>query len=369
MLKLKYFDKTADGQDVFSVTLTNNEGESCEIISYGATVRTLFVKDKYGALRDVVLGYDSMADYEKNDSYFGAIIGRCANRLTGPSFTINGQEYKTADNTGSGVALHGGNIGFDKKIWSIDLPEANSAAFDAIKTGGEIMSGENSVTFTLLSPDGDEGYPGNLTLKVKYTFTDDAELNIEYEAVCDKDTVLNVTNHSYFNLDGQDCGHDCLNTVVRINADYITPMGTNFAPTGEIMEVADTVFDFNEFKTIGKDVEYPHPQLIIGAGYDHNFVIRREGSKREQALASQCYSNESGIRMFTYTDLPGVQFYIGNYISDSQGKNGAVYGKRSGFCFETQFFPNAINTPSFETTLLKKNTLFTSKTTYKFDTI
>lgn len=370
MLKLKYFDKTADGQDVFSVTLTNNDGESCEIISYGATVRTLFIKDKEGVLRDVVLGYDTVADYENNDSYFGAVIGRCANRLTGPSFTINGKEYHTADNTGTGVALHGGNIGFDKKIWTVDLPEANSAAFEAIKNGGEIMSGENSVTFTLLSPDGDEGYPGNLALKVTYTLSDDAELMIDYEAVCDEDTVLNVTNHSYFNLDGQDCGHDCLNTVVRINSDHITPMGTNFAPTGEIMEVADTVFDFNEFKTIGRDLEYPHPQLIIGAGYDHNFVIRRDNvKKKDLSLASQCYSNVSGIEMFTYTDLPGVQFYIGNYIKDSQGKTGARYGRRSGFCFETQFFPNAINTPGFESPLLKKNTVFTSKTVYKFDTV
>ncbi len=366
MLKLKYFDKTANEQDVFSVTLENSAGESAEIINYGATIKALFVKDSSGNLRDVVLGYDTMADYEKNDCYFGAIIGRCANRLTGPSFILNDKEYRLFDTTGKGVALHGGKIGFDKKIWKIELPEANSAVFDALKSGGEIMSGGNSVSMTLFSPDGDEGYPGNLTLTVKYTFTDDARLMIEYHAECDEDTLLNVTNHAYFNLDGQDCGHDCLGTYVKINADSITPLGEKLTPTGEIMPVKDTPYDFNDFKTIGQDIHIPHPQLIVGSGYDQNFIIRRD---TQTAPVTECYSKESGICMQTYTDLPGVQFYIGNFIDPQDGKNGARYGKRSGFCFETQMFPDAINIPSFESPILRKGEIFESRTVYEFDVI
>jgi len=376
MLKLKFFDKTADGRDVWSIVLENSVGEYAELINYGATLKSLFVKDAEGKLRDVVLGYDDMAGYEKNDSYFGAIIGRCANRLTGPSFTLGDREYKLNDNTGSGVALHGGIIGFDKKIWDIDFPEANAAVFEALKCGGEIMAAGNSITLTLFSPDGDEGYPGNLTLKVTYTFTDAADLEIKYDAECDCDTVLNVTNHAYFNLDGQDCGHNCLDTYVKIYSDMITPLGNNFAPTGEFMDVAGTPYDFNEFKKIGQDVGADHPQLIIGSGYDQNFVIRRPEDEAAEftqfskpVLASECYSKESGILMKTYTDLPGIQFYIGNFIKPQLGKQWAMYGHRSGFCFETQMFPDGINIPAFVSPVLRSGDRFTSKTVYAFGTM
>lgn len=376
MLKLKFFDKTADGRDVWSIVLENSAGEYAELINYGATLKSLFVKDAEGKLRDVVLGYDDMEGYEKNDSYFGAVVGRCANRLTGPSFVLGGYEYKLNDNTGTGVALHGGNIGFDKKIWSVNFPEANSAVFESLKSGGEIMSGGNSVSLTLISPDGDEGYPGNLTLTVTYTLTEDSRFEIEYHAVSDADTVLNVTNHAYFNLDGQDCGHNCLDTYVKIHSDMITPLGNNFAPTGEFMNVAGTPYDFNDFKKIGQDVGEDHPQLIIGSGYDQNFVIRRPEDEAQEfvqfnkpVLASECYSKSSGIRMRTYTDLPGVQFYIGNFIKPQLGKQWAMYGHRHGFCFETQMFPNGINIPEFESPILREGENFRSKTIYAFDTI
>ncbi len=366
MLKLKYFDKTADNRDVYSVTLENSEGESVEILNYGATVKSLFVKDSSSVLRDVVLGYDNMKGYEENTSYFGAVIGRCANRLTGPSFTLNGNIYYLFDNTGSGVALHGGKIGFDKKIWNINLPEANPAAFEALKSGAEIMSPSDSVSLTLLSPDGEEGYPGNLTLTVKYTFTDDARLILEYKAQSDADTILNITNHSYFNLDGHDCGHDCLKTYVRISADKVTPLGKNLAPTGEFLSVAGTPYDFNEFKQIGQQINDDYPQLIVGSGYDINFALKKDPIN---APVTECYSTESGICMRTYTDLPGVQFYTGNFIEPHTGKQGAQYGRRGAFCFETQLFPNGINVPEFDSPILKAGDVFESKTVYEFDTI
>lgn len=375
MIKLRYFDKTVNGQNVYAVSIYNSSGAYVDILNYGATVRALAVPDKYGSLRDIVLGYDSTAEYQSHDAYFGAVIGRCANRITGPAFTLNGKTYKLVDNTGAGTALHGGAKGFDKKLWKID-----NSVFDNIlgakKTKEELAAGHevydsgNSISFSLISPDGDENYPGKLSITVTYAFSDNFDLDISYTAKCSEDTLLNVTNHSYFNLDGHDCGHNCLKTYVKINSDEITPLGDKLTPTGEFMKIAGTAYDFNNFKTIGSDLNSGHPQLVIGGGYDQNFVLRdAKGAGKGMTLAAEAYSKDSGIFMKTYTDLPGVQFYIGNFITDMVGKNGAVYGKRSGFCFETQNFPNSVNIPQFPSAILKKGERYNTETRYSFGVI
>ena len=368
MLKVNYFDKTAEGDPIYAVSLQNKSGAYVQILTYGAIVRIIKVPDKDGALRDIALGYDNVEDYRTGDCYFGAVIGRCANRLTGPSFTLNGKTYHLFDNTGTGVALHGGKIGFDKKVWTLRQPVVSPEALVtlAAEDGGELTAEGNEVCLSMISQSGDEGYPGNLTLDVTYSFSEDNTLALTYCARCDQDTILNVTNHSYFNLDGQDCGHDCLDTLVRINADEITPLGSDFAPTGEFMKVKDSAYDFNTFKTIRRDLESGHPQLIIGGGYDQNFVIRGGGTPGTLTQAAEAVSKESGIKMEVYTDLPGVQFYIGNFIAEQTGKNGAVYNKRSGFCFETQKFPNAVNIPHFPSVILRENEVFTTTTHYCF---
>lgn len=369
MLTLQYFDKTAEGNAVYAVTLENANGARAEILTFGATLRTLFLPDWNGELRDIVLGYDRVAAYQEGNCHFGAVIGRCANRLTGPSFTLNGKRYTLYDNTGTGVALHGGKIGFDRKLWALRSPAFPEEALAALaENGGRLTEDTDSVCLSLFSPDGDEGYPGNLTLDVTYSFTADGTLAIRYDARCDRDTVFNVTNHAYFNLDGQHCGHDCLNTFVRIHADEITPLGSNFAPTGEFLPVRDTAYDFNDFKTIGRDLASGHPQLAVTGGYDQNFVIRDGGEPGRLTLAAEAYSEESGIQMKVLTDLPGVQFYIGNFITEQTGKEGAVYRKRSGFCFETQQFPNAVNIPHFPSVILRGGESYTTETRYCFGT-
>lgn len=366
MLKIKYFDKTDAGETIYAVSIRNKSGACVQILTYGATVRTIAVPDKNGALRDIALGYDRTEDYARGTCRFGALIGRCANRLSGPSFMLNGKKYEMYDNTGTGVSLHGGKIGFDKKVWTLRHPVFSPEALSSLSEDGELTSDDNAVSLSLLSPDGDEGYPGNLTLEVTYSFTEDNTLEIVYRAQCDQDTVFNVTNHSYFNLDGQDCGHDCLDTLVKINADRITPLGHDLVPTGEFMEVKNTAYDFNSFKTIRQDIESGHPQLVIGNGYDQNFVIRGGGIPGTLTKAAEAVSLDSGITMEVYTDMPGVQLYTGNFIKEQPGKNGAVYNRRAGFCFETQIFPNAVNIPHFPSAILHKEEHYTTTTRYRF---
>jgi len=342
------FGKTADGRTVDIYKLTNTKGAEARIITYGGTVVTLKVPDKSGKLGDVVLGFDSIGDYEKHTSYFGALIGRYGNRIAKGKFTLDGKEYTLAVNNGENH-LHGGIKGFDKVVWTarsyIDPAGAN-------------------LELTYLSRDGEEGYPGNLSVKVTYTLTEKNELKIVYAATADNATVLNLTHHSYFNLAGAGSG-DILGTQLLINADRFTPTDNGSIPTGGLREVKGTPFDFTKPATIGDRIEQNDEQLKFGSGYDHNWVLNKKG--KELSLAATAYDAKTGRVMDVYTTEPGVQFYSGNFLDGSiKGKSGQDYPRRSGFCLETQHFPDSPNKPNFPSTELKPGQTYSQTTVYKF---
>jgi aldose 1-epimerase len=338
----------ADGKDVFLYTLRNKNGFEVAITNFGATVQALKVPDKSGHVDDVVLGYDSLLGYlSKEDPYFGAVVGRYANRIAKGRFVLESREYKLAINNGPN-SLHGGATGFDKRVW--DVKE----------------SGANHVTFHYLSPDGEEGYPGNLSVTVMYTLTDNNELKIEYTATTDKDTVLNISNHSYFNLAGQGNG-DVLKHQVMINADKFTPMDSTLIPTGELKPVAGTPFDFRKPTVIGARINEKDQQLEYGRGYDHNFVLNDPGKMR---LAARVIEFTSGRTLEVLTDQPGLQFYTGNFLDGTiRGKGGKAYGNRYAFCLETQHYPDSPNHPNFPSTELKAGQTFRSTTIFRFSTV
>lgn len=344
------FGKTSDGQQVDLYTLHNTRGAEAKITNYGAIVTSLKVPDRNGKFDDIVLGFNDFDSYLKNDPYFGAIVGRYGNRIAKGRFTLNGVEYKLATNNGENH-LHGGIKGFDKVVW----------------TGHEMKSPAGpAVVMTYLSKDGEEGYPGNLNVRVVYTLTNNNELKIDYTATTDKDTVTNLTHHSYFNLAGEGNG-DILNHLVTINANRFVPTDAGSIPTGELKSVAGTPFDFLKPMAIGGRINQDDEQLKLGNGYDHTWVINgRPGVMR---LAATAYEATSGRVMQVWTTEPGVQFYTGNFLDGSKtGKSGKNYPRRSGFCFETQHYPDSPNHPSFPTTTLKKGQTLKSTTTYKFST-
>jgi aldose 1-epimerase len=346
-LKQEVFGKTADGQRVDLYTLTNANGVEAKITNYGGIVVSLKTPDRNGKMDDVVLGFDNLDEYLKGHPFFGAIAGRYANRIAKGRFTLNGVEYKLAVNNGEN-SLHGGTKGFDKSVWKArQVPAKGGVALE----------------LTHFSPDGDEGYPGNLSVKVVYTLTDKNELRIDYSATTDKDTVLNLTNHSYFNLAGQGSG-DILKHVVTINADRFTPVDSTLIPTGELRGVKGTPFDFTTPTAIGARVDQDEEQMKFGQGYDHNFVLNGQPGTLRQAV--KVSEPTTGRVMEVWTTQPGVQFYIGNFLTERGGKVGKVYNKRTGFCFETQHFPDSPNHPSFPTTVLKKGGRFQSTTVFKF---
>ncbi len=349
MIKVDSFDKF-EGREVSSIRITNVKGEYMEVLDFGATLYSLFVRDKFGVLRDVVLGFDSVNEYLESGTCFGATVGRVANRVSGASFTLGGKKYKLFDNTGSNTTLHGGQFGWHKKMWNYEI------------------LGENSVKFTRFSPDGDENFPGNVEASVVYTFTDNSELLLNYTAVSDEDTPLNLTNHSYFNLCGQDSGKNIYENYLKINSQITTPLGNDFTPTGAFVDVTNTVYDFNEFKTIGRDIEVPDPQMELAAGYDINYVINK--NCREFGTVAESFSQESGIYLACRSDMPCVQLYVGNFIDNgTKGKKGAVYNRRHGFALETQNYPDALNKAVFPDYVLKKGETFTSRTVYEFGLI
>lgn len=316
------FGKTKDGDTVTAYTINNNNGMSATIIDFGATVTKLIVPDKNGVGRDVMLGYDTVAEYEEGDKFFGAIIGRNANRICEGKATINGTTYQM-DQNDHGNNLHSGNNGVDKKLWTV------------------IGVDDNSVTLICKSNDMEQGLPGDLTMTVKYLLTDDNEFKIIYDADAEKKTIINLTSHMYFNLNGDKSG-DILDHVVKINADYYNPVIDSKAiPTEENAPVEGTVFDFRKPKKVGEDVNKPEMQLEFVGGFDHNYVINGgTGKLRSFATVS---SEESGITMELFSDMTGTQFYSGNAIGDTKGKNGVMYHNRSGLCLEPQFIPNAVN--------------------------
>jgi len=346
--KRESFGKTGDGQAVDIYTLKNRRGAEARITTYGGAVVSLTMPDRAGKFDDVLLGFDDLEGYQKTTTYIGSLVGRYANRIAKGRFTLNGKEYTLATNNGENH-LHGGVRGFDKVVWKARPLPAR---------GGQALE------LTYLSKDGEEGYPGNLTVRVVYTLTDANELKIDYYATTDKDTVVNLTNHNYYNLAGQGNG-DILGHLLTINASRFTPTDAGAIPTGELRAVRGTPFDFTRPTSIGARIEQDEEQLKLGKGYDHNFVVNgRAGVLR---LAARVTEPTTGRVMETWTTEPGVQLYTGNYLDGSDvGKGGKPYRHRSGFCLETQHYPDSPNRPEFPSTVLRKGARFRSTTVYKF---
>ncbi|MGH9452488.1 MAG: aldose epimerase family protein [Terriglobia bacterium] len=349
-IKRSVFGKMPDGQAVNLYTLTNRNGMKVGITNYGGRVVSILVPDRHGNFADVVLGYDDLEGYlSKGDPFFGAIVGRYANRIAKGRFTLDGVEYKLPINDGPN-SLHGGSEGFDKQIWK----------------AGELSQTHPALELTYLSKNGEEGYPGDLSVKVVYTLTDANELQIDYHATTDKDTVLNLSNHSYFSLAGQGNG-DILKQVMMIHADRFTPVDTTLIPTGELRSVAGTPFDFRKPTAIGARINGDNEQLKFAHGYDQNFVLNRAGSGLE--LAARAVDPESGRVLEVLTTQPGLQFYSGNFLDGTiHGKGGKVYGHRFAFCLETQHFPDSPNHPNFPSAELKPGQTFHQVTVFKFST-
>ncbi len=343
------YGKTDAGEPVALYRLRNARGAEATITNYGGILVSLKMPDRNGKFDDVVLGLGDFVSYvTKNNPYLGALIGRYGNRIAKGRFTLNGVEYKLAVNNGENH-LHGGIKGFDKVVW----------------TGRQIKTKAGpAVVLTYLSKDGEEGYPGNLNVRVVYTLTNNNELKIDYSATTDKDTVTNLTHHSYFNLAGEGNG-DILNHLVTINADRFVPTDAGSIPTGELRNVAGTPFDFRKATAIGARINQDDEQLKFGNGYDHTWVI--DGMPGSLRLAATAYEQTSGRVMQVWTTEPGVQFYTGNFLDGTlTGKSGKVYSRRTGFCFETQHYPDSPNQPSFPTTTLKKGATYKSTTIYRF---
>ena len=339
-VQVKEFGKTADGRTVSIYRITDSNGAYVDVLDYGCILHSICVPDKDGNLVDVCLGYDTVAEYEAHDGYLGAFIGRHANRIGGGKFTLNGKEYTLAVNNGPNH-LHGGLKGFDKVVWN------TAVASDRL-------------LFSYTSPDGDEGYPGNLTMSVVYSFENSA-LTLSYDAVCDADTVVNFTNHCYFNLNGAGSG-DIHDHLLQISADYFTENDQNCLTTGKILPVEGTVMDFRTPKAIGRDIDSDDVNVQNVGGYDHNFVLKGEGMRDVSVLSSP----KTGIVCTTATTQPGLQIYTSNFLSDRKGKGDTRYNRRDAVCLETQNFPDAIHHDNFPTAVLKKDEPFHQETRYTF---
>ena len=340
-----------EGNSVRFYTLKNANGIEVTFTNYGQRLVSLHTPDKTGKFEDVVLGYATLKEFVEKRNYYGAVIGRYGNRIGKGSFEIGGNSYDLVKNNGENH-LHGGTKGFESVVWKVD-------GFS-----------ENSIAFSRVSPDMEEGYPGNLDVKVIYTLNDYNELKIKYKAVTDKSTVVNLTNHSFFNLKGEGNG-DIMDHMVMINADAYTPVDDGLIPTGEIAKVGGTPFDFTTPKTIGRDIDSDFEQLKIGKGYDHNYVIN-DSPKNEDGLKLAAVVTEpaSGRTMKVYTSEPGVQFYSGNFMDGSDiGKTGKPYPFRGSFCFETQHYPDSPNKPDFPSTLLNPGEDYETITVYEFGVV
>lgn len=337
------YGKTKEGKDVYSYVLDNEKGVAVEILSYGGIVTKILVKDKNGAVQDVVLGRASLEEYENNLGYIGATIGRHANRIAKGEFELNGTVFKVSTNE-NGNSLHGGTVGFDKKIWDVKEVE-----------------GENAVILEYTSADGEEGFPGELKVSMKYSVTDDNSFRIEYNAVSDKDTICNLTNHSYFNLSGHESGA-VYNQIMQINAECYTPNNAEGMPTGEVLSVAGTPFDFRAPKPIGQDIKSDFEQISMFGGFDHNFPISGKGYR----LAARAASLETGITMEVYTDQPAMQFYTSNGLTEGVKKGDREYKVHDAFCCETQVFPNSMAHSHYPDPILKAGDTYKHICEYKF---
>lgn len=338
------FGKTKDGQKISLYTVTNNQGMVMKVTDFGAILVSVLVKDKDGEYKDVVLGYDHGEDYQVNAPHFGSTIGRNGNRIDQAAFVLNGKKIQLTPNE-NGNNLHSGPDGFEFMMW-------DASPF------------ENGVAFHHTSPDGEQGFPGNFEITVTYTLTEDNSVDIHYEGTCDQDTVANMTNHSYFNLGGDDSGL-VYDQIVQLHASYYTPViDSKSIPTGEIAPVAGTPMDFTAPKAIGKEIDADFEQLKLTGGYDHNFVLDKEEGKMD--WMAKVYCEKTDIHLEAFTDCPAVQFYTGNFIESEQGKNGVVYEKRTGFCLESQYCPNAVNDAHFAQPFLKAGEKYDTRTVFKF---
>jgi len=353
MMRREVFGTTPEGHAVELYFLSNRNGVEAAITNYGATLVSLRVPARGGKFADVVLGYDSLDQYVADKRYFGATIGRYANRIANGKFMLDGVVCTLARNRGR-HHLHGGNRGFNKVVW-----EPSEAG-----TGDDAPA---ALHLKYLSVDGEEGYPGNLAVEVTYTLTSDDKLEIEYSATTDKTTIVNLTNHSYFNLAGEGNG-DILRHRLMIAAEYFTPADANLIPTGELRCVAGTPFDFTRAEGIGTRINNDDEQLQLAGGYDHNFVLS-DSKVGTIILAARVHEPQTGRQLEVWTTEPGIQFYGGNFLDgSSRGKGGKAYEHRYGFCLETQHFPNSPNEPRFPSTVLRPGELFQSKTIYAFST-
>ncbi|MEW6195922.1 MAG: aldose epimerase family protein [Bacteroidota bacterium] len=345
----KSFGRLSDGNEAYLYTLKNKNGTEVDISNYGAVIVKIIVPDKDGTYKDVVLGYDSVQDYEKCKSYFGAVVGRYGNRIKKGTFKLDGKEYQLTINDGENH-LHGGKKGINKRLWTV-------TEFDTISNGQKI-------TLKYFSADGEEGYPGNVELNVTYTLTKNNELIIYYSATTDQNTILNPTNHTYFNLTG-DPTKTILEHELMIDANQFTPVDDKLIPLGNLMDVTNTPFNFSTPKKIGKDIETNDEQLKFGKGYDHNWVLNKHQDKIFKCAS--LYDSSSGRFMEIYTDQPGLQFYSGNFLDGSiTGKKGIKYRHRTGLCLETQRFPDSPNNPQFPTVRLNAGEIYTHTAVYKF---
>lgn len=339
-----FFGTTADGHAVDKYTLTDGV-YSVSVLTLGGIVQSLIVPDKNGNPVDVALGFDSVTAYESQSCYIGALLGRCANRIAGGTILVNGQTIQLACNDNGVCHLHGGNVGFDRKIWTPTIAD-------------------DSLTLTYVSPDGEENYPGTLTVSVTYRLQNGA-LSLTYRATSDKDTLCNLSNHAYFNLCGHNTG-DVGSQWIQIFADHYTPLAANNAPTGEIASVKNTPFDLREAKRFAEGWDAPFEQITLAGGYDHNYLFDGEGLR--QFAYAHC--DQTGIALETWSDMPGMQLYSSNFLTGvPTGKDGAEYGLRHAFCLETQYPPNAANCPNFPQPILKAGELYEHTTVYRFSAI
>jgi len=343
-MKTRSFGANTKGEKATLYTFENENGMVMEVSDFGATLYSLLVPDKEGNLCDVVLGYDDPIGYEgPSRTFFGVTVGRNANRIAGGRFTLNGKEYQIDQNQ-KGNNLHSGLDFYSFRVWNVK------------------ETTENSITFSLYSPDGDQGYPGAVDIEVTYTLTADNGVKIDYYALPQEDTIINLTNHSFFNLNGHASG-SILEQKVWLDADAYTPTDETLIPTGEICPVEGTPMDFRVKKAIGRDIKEDYEALNIAGGYDHNWCFNNKG---KFAKVAEMSADESGITMEVYTDLPGVQSYCGTYLKNELGKSGIIYQQFQGICFETQGYPDAINHENFPSTVVKKGEEYRTTTIYKF---
>jgi aldose 1-epimerase len=342
------FGRLPDGTVIDGYTIRNPRGTTMHVMTYGATITALRTADRQGHFDDIVLGFDSVEGYLDDPPYFGAIVGRYANRIAKGRFTLNGHTYQLPINNGPN-SLHGGTRGFDKVVWRATPFENDSSA---------------GLVLTHVSPDGDNGYPGRVEVRVTYTLTDSDELIVDYGATTSKATPINLSQHSYFNLSG-DGTRDILDHVLELEASHYTPVDSTLIPTGELAPVEGTPFDFRTPTPIGERIEQANQQLQFGRGYDHNFVLDRSGAPLSHA--ARVVEPTTGRMLDIYTDQPGVQFYSGNFLDGTiKGKGGKVYRHRYGFCLETQHYPDSPNHPNFPSTILRPGEKFVSRTVFRF---